>query len=87
MQWNICPVDEFLRRLLQRDYRNVIQANSVTLYFPIFTVAWKPLLGDGAPVWNLKIVDSYCRLFLPDVEYIVRAFLGVGRISTEVTWK
>ena len=22
---------------------------------PIFTVAWKPLFGDGAPVWNLKI--------------------------------
>ena len=42
----------------ERDYRNVIQANSVILYFPIFTVAWKPLLGDGAPVWNLKIEDS-----------------------------
>ena len=30
------------------------QEHYMLLNFPIFTVAWKPLLGDGAPVWNLK---------------------------------
>ena len=30
------------------------QEHYMLLNFPIFTVAWKPLLGEGAPVWNLK---------------------------------
>ena len=34
---------------------------------------------------NCRLLGNLISL-VPDVEYVVRAFLGVGWISTEVTW-